>query len=89
MEEMMMSVQTIEAFTDADGNLQFAEAVRLPAYTKVFVVIPEQTIPYAEIVPETLGLPLATIRFPLVRVAENGLTERLVKTVVGDAHAEL
>ena len=85
----MISVQTIEALTDANGNLQFAEAVRLPAHTRVFVVIPEQTIPYAEIVLETRDLALSTIRFPLIRVTENGLAKRLVKTVVGDAHAEL
>jgi len=84
-----MSVQTFEALTDANGNLQFAETVRLPAHTKVFVVIPEQTIPYAEIVPETRDLTLSSIHFPLVRVTEEGLAKRLVKTIVGDADAEI
>jgi len=84
-----MSVQTFEALTDANGNLRFAETVRLPAHTKVFVVIPEQTIPYAEIVPATRDLPPSEIHFPLVRVTEEGLAKRLLKTIVGDADAEL
>jgi len=84
-----MSIQTFEALTDANGNLKFAETVRLPAHTKVFVVIPEQTVPYAEIVPETREQSLSMIHFPLVRVKEEGLAKRLVKTIVGDADAEL
>ena len=83
-----MPVQTFEAVTDADGNLQFAEGVRLPANAKVFVVIPEQTTPYAEIAPEACEATPSVIRFPLVRVTENGLAKRLVKTVIGDAQAE-
>ena len=84
-----MPVQTFEAITDANGNVRFADAVRLPAHTKVYVVVPEQTTSYAGIVLETDNLPPAAMRFPLVRVTEEGLAKRLVKTVVKDARAEL
>ncbi len=84
-----MPTQTYKAITDANGNIQFADTVFLPAHTKVYVIVPEQTISYAEIVPETDNLLPATMRFPLVRVVEEGLTKRLVKTVLENACAEL
>ena len=89
LEEMVMAVQTFEALTDANGNLQFAETVRLPAHTKVFVVVPEQTISYAEIMPETHDVTPSMIHFPSVRVTEEGLTKRLVKTIVGYGDVDL
>lgn len=84
-----MPVQTFEAITDANGNVRFADTVRLPAHTKVYVLVPEQTTPYAEIVLATDELPASSLRFPLVRVMEEGLAKRLVKTVIEDADAKL
>lgn len=84
-----MSVQTFEAFTDANGSIRFADAVRLPAHTKVYVIVPEQTTSSTAIAPEIADLPASALRFPSVRVTEEGLAKRLVKTVVEDAHAEL
>ncbi len=84
-----MSVQTFEAETDDDGNVRFAGTVRLPAHAKVYVIVPEQTTSYAEIVPYPTDLSVTAVRFPLVRVDDEGLAKRLVKTVVGDAQAGL
>jgi len=84
-----MAVQTFEAITDIKGNIRFADTVRLPAHTKVYVVVPEQTTPYSAIVQEPDALHPSAIRFPLVRIVEEGLAKRLVKTVVGDTDAEL
>ena len=84
-----MSVQTFEAVTDDDGSIRLTDAMRLPAHTKVYVIVPEQTTPYAEIAPEINVSPASTMRVPLARVMEEGLAKRLVKTVVEDAHAEL
>ena len=84
-----MPVHTIEAMTDGDGNVRFADTVRLPAHTKVFVIIPEQTLSYAEIVPKPHDVASSTIRFPLVRIHEDGLAKRLVKTIIDDSHADL
>ena len=84
-----MSVQTYKAFTDANGSVQFVDAVRLPAHTNIYVVVPEQTTSYTAIVPEIADLPASALRFPSVRVTEESLVKRLVKTIVEDAHAEL
>ena len=84
-----MPVQTFEALTDDNGVVRLNGAAQLPAHTKVYVIVPEQTISYAEIAPETADLDLTTIRFPSVRVVDEELAKRLVKTVVGDVHAEL
>jgi len=88
-ERFAMSVQTYEAITDADGSVRFADAVRLPAHTKVYVVVPEQATPYTAIAPEIVDLPASALRFPSVRITDEGLAKRLVKTVVEDARAEL
>ncbi len=84
-----MSVQTYEAFTDADGSVRFADAVRLPAHTRVYVVVPEQTTIYSQIAPEIADLSATALRFPSIRITADGLAKRLVKTVVEDACAEL
>ncbi len=84
-----MSVQRLEAVTDEEGNIRLAETVHLPALTKVYVIVPEQTMRYAEIVPKADTLSLDTMRFPSLRVQDAGLAKRLVKTIVEDTHAEL
>ncbi len=84
-----MPVQTYEAITDDSGNVRFADAVRLPAHTKVYVVVPEQTTAYTAITPEINDLPSSAMRLPLVRVTEAELAKRLVKTVVEETHAGL
>lgn len=84
-----MSIQTYEAITDANGSVRFADTVRLPAHTKVYVVVPEQTTSYTAIAPEIADLPDSALHFPSVRITEEGLAKRLVKTVVEDARAEL
>lgn len=83
-----MPVQTFEALTDSNGAVRLTGEARLPAHTKIYVV-PEQTISYNEIVQETADLPLSALRFPLVRVVDEELAKRLVKTIVGGIHAEL
>jgi len=50
--EMVMCIQTFEAITDDNGNIQFADTVRLPAH-QVYVVVPEQTV-IQGIVPESM-----------------------------------
>lgn len=82
-----MPVQTFEAVTDDKGEVRLTTKIRLPAHTKVCVVIPEQTVSYEEIVPETVSP--ATMRFPSLRVLDGKLAKRLVKTIVEDARAEL
>ncbi len=84
-----MPVQTFEALTDENGNLRFADTVHLPAHTKVYIVVPEQATSYAEIAPETGEISPASMRFPLVRVTQEGLAKRLIKIIVEDTHAEL
>ncbi len=84
-----MPVQTFEAMTDDDGNVRIAGTVRLPAHAKVYVVVPEQSTSYAKIAPNLTDVASTTLRFPLVRVDDEGLAKRLVKTVVEDSHAEL
>ena len=106
-----MSVQTFEALTNEKGEVQFAEFVRLPAHTKVYVVVPEQTemvsnvVPvltsnpvddrseqvtaYSQIRPNAPTLDPSALHFPSVRVVDNELAKRLVKTIVGGADARL
>jgi hypothetical protein len=88
-EGVAMSVRTFEAVTDDKGNIRFNDVVHLPAHTKVYVVVPEETTPYAAIVPEPHDVRSSEIRFPLVRVDEEGLAKRLVKTIIEDDHANL
>ncbi len=52
-------------------------------------MIANQTTPYAAIVPEVNASLHAETHIPLVRVMEEGLAKRLVKTVVEDANAEI
>ena len=52
-------------------------------------VDPEQTTPYTAIVPKSNDLSSSMMRIPLVRVTEEGLAKRLIKTIVEDASAEL
>ena len=54
----------------------------MTAPTRVHVVIPEQTISYNEIIQDISDLPLSHKRFPLVRVMDEELAKRLVKTVI-------
>ena len=84
-----MPVQTYEALTDDNGVVRLNGAARLPAHMKVYVVVPEQTISYTEIMQGTIEAPPSTLRFPLVRVTDEELAKRLVKTIVGDVHAKL
>ena len=84
-----MPVHTFEAITDDEGNIRLADTVRLPGHTKVYVVVPEQTIAFSQIAPDINALPASALRYPLVRVTDEGLTKRLVKTVVEDACAEV
>ena len=81
-----MSVQTFEANTDAEGSIHFADAVRLPAHTRVYVVVPEQTVAYTDIAPLPDAPPASIMNFPFVRVVEEGLAKRLVKTIVEDSN---
>ena len=84
-----MPVQTFETLTDADGNIRLADIVRLPGHTKVYVVVPEQITDYSQIVPTVEPLSSPTLRYPLVRVEDAGLMQRLRKTVVENADAEI
>ena len=53
----------------------------MPANTKIDAV-PEQIISYAEIMQRPTETPLSDKRFPLVRVMDEELVKRLVKTVI-------
>jgi hypothetical protein len=86
---IVMPVYTFEAITDDDGNIRLADTVRLPGHTKVYVVVPEQTTAFSQIAPDISTSPASALRYPLVRVTDEGLTKRLVKTVVEDACAEV
>ena len=82
-----MPLQTLEAVTDEMGNLQFTDSLRLPAHSKVYVIIPEQTVSFNEIAPGINNSILPTVNFPMVRVEDEGLAKRLVKIIVEEAHA--
>ena len=82
-----MPVQTLEVETDENGKLQLSDFLELPAFTKVYVIIPEQSVPYDEIVSQPACPIPPTVNFPMVRIDDAGLAKRLVKTVVEDANA--
>ena len=84
-----MSVQTFEALTDDNGIVKLNGAARLPAHTRVYVVVPEQTISYTDIFPVSSDFSASEIRIPLFRVVDEELAKRLVKTIIGDANADV
>jgi len=77
-------VQTFEAITGDDGNIRLADNVRLPGQKKVYAVVPDRTTDNYQIAPHIDTLSASTLHYPLVRVTDEGLTQRLVKTVVRD-----
>ena len=82
-----MSVQTLEAITDEKGNLQLGDLSKLPAHSKVYVIIPEQSVSFLEIASQSGCSTPPGVNFPMVRIDDEGLAKRLVKTVVEDFNA--
>ena len=82
-----MPVQTLEAITDEKGNLQLSDFPKLPAHSKVYVIIPEQSVSFNEIFSQPVCSPPSNVNFPMVRIEDEGLAKLLVKIVVEDPGA--
>lgn len=76
-----MPVQTLEVVTDEKGNLQLSDLSKLPANSKIIVIIPEHSVSFNEVVSQPVRINLRAVNFPIVRIEDEGLAKRLVKTV--------
>ena len=63
-----MPVQTLEATTDEKGNLQLSDFPKLPAHSKVYVIIPDHSVSFSEVVSQPACSPPSNVNFPMVRI---------------------
>ena len=69
----------LEATTYANGDIRLDQPLNLPAHMRVYVVVPKQSEQYSAIVPQEYHD--GTLRIPFVRIVDDGLAKRMVKTV--------